>query len=277
MDEENKIEAFNPATIMFGIMAVMSDLFFLALIGLVIPAVGLAIALFVLLAHYFFGLIILVFFWGKTKGWLAKALLLLGWILPLPLLTTGLVLAIIASNKIGAIIIEQAAVLVVAVATGPGGLAAEGAAISAETAEGAEVVAEGVEIASSVAEGAEAAGAAGEAATEGAEAGAEATGGGVEAGETAKMAPSDELASPEEGNPMENLQEELSQPEEDQLSEGSGAEGQAPQEPEEPQKKELEQESGATKRLKKVFDIADRTNKQQEGEDGDEEESAQAA
>ena len=44
MDEENKIEAFSPLTVMLFVMGFFSDLFFLALIGLLIPGIGLAIA-----------------------------------------------------------------------------------------------------------------------------------------------------------------------------------------------------------------------------------------
>ena len=44
-DEENKIDVFSPLTIMLFIMAFFSDLSFLGLLGIAIPAVGLAIAL----------------------------------------------------------------------------------------------------------------------------------------------------------------------------------------------------------------------------------------
>ena len=128
MDEENKIEFFDPATIMFFIMGFVSDVSFLGILGLAIPGVGLAIAMFVLAAHYFFGLVILFYFWGKTRGWLPKLWLLLAWIVPLPSLTSSIVAAILLSNKVVAMVVEQVAIQVVAAATAGAGEALEAGA-----------------------------------------------------------------------------------------------------------------------------------------------------
>jgi len=163
MDEENKIDFFEPGTIVFFIMAYLADLTFLGLFGLAIPGVGLAIAAFVLMAHWGVGLIMLFYFWGKTQSWLPKAILVLFWILPLPLMA-GLILMIVASSKIGEIVIEQAVIQTLAVASAGAGEALEAGAVAAEGAEVAGAAAEGVEAASTVAEGAGAVGEAGGAA-----------------------------------------------------------------------------------------------------------------
>ena len=135
MDEENKIEFFDPATIMFFIMGFVSDVSFLGILGLAIPGVGLAIAMFILGVHYFLGLIIVSYFWGKTRGWLPKLWLLLAWIVPLPSLTSSIVAAILLSNKVIAMVVEQVAIQVVAVATAGAGEALEAGAVAAEGAE----------------------------------------------------------------------------------------------------------------------------------------------
>ncbi len=132
---------------MFYIMGSLSDLSFLGIVGLVVPGIGLAIAMFILGAHYFLGLIIIAFLWRKAQGWLANGILLISWILPLPLLTTGIVLAIIASNKIAALIIETVAIQAVAIATGGAGEALEAGAVATEGAEVAATAAEGAEAA----------------------------------------------------------------------------------------------------------------------------------
>lgn len=258
--EENKIALSDPATIMFYIMSSLSDLIFLGLLGLLIPGVGLAIAMFVLGAHYFFGIMIMGFFWGKTRGWLPKVFLLLGWILPLPLLTTGLVLAIVSSNKLAAFVIEQVAIQAVAVATAGTGEALEAGAVAAEGAEVAATAAEGMEATSAAAEGAEAAGGAVGEAAEG-----EAAAGEAEEGLSLTR---------EERNPMENLQEDLTQPQEDELHEGSGAE-----EPEAEAEGEEPKQGGESEATRKVRDIIERANNAQsdEEENEDDEDSAEAA
>lgn len=228
--EENKIDFLNPLTIMLFIAAFFSDVAFIGMIGLAIPAVGLAIALAILLLHYFCGIIILGFFWGKTSGWMPKVILLLSWILPLPILTVGAFIAILTSNKLIEFLVETVVIQAVAIGTAGIGEAAEVVAVTAEGAEVAATVAESAEVASETVE-------AGETIAEGT----------TEAGKATTDAV-DEMASNEEGNPMENLQQELEEPEETE-------------------------DGKAKKRVRKVFDIADRSNNADQDEE-DEEEAA---
>jgi type IV secretory pathway TrbL component len=256
MDEEDKIDLFDPATVMFFIMGGFSDLAFLGLLGLAIPAIGLAIAMFVLGAHYSFGIIIIFYFWGKTRGWLPKVFLLLSWILPLPTLTIGIVLAILTSNKVVALIVEQVAIQAVAVATAGAGEALEGAAVAAEGAEVATTAAEGAEAAGAAAEGAEVVGGAAEAGGAAAEAGAE----GVEAGaEAAGESAGENIFENPLDNPVKTAGEEEFNPEADQFHEGEGSKKE-----EAPKAKEPEGKNKTSDRVKKVFDIANRTNKDEE-------------
>jgi hypothetical protein len=267
MDEENKIEFFDPATIMFFIMGFVSDVSFLGILGLAIPGVGLAIAMFVLAAHYFFGLVILFYFWGKTRGWLPKLWLLLAWIVPLPSLTSSIVAAILLSNKVVAMVVEQVAIQVVAAATAGAGEALEAGAVAAE---GAEVAAAGAEAAGAAAEGAGAVGEAGGAAVEGGAQGAEA---GAEGAEGAGQAEENiDLEPEEEKNPMKTLEGKLDQPPEEEFREGKGFE-----QDEELEEKEPEKKSKAADRLNKVIDIADRTNKSNKEEEDTDEELPMAA
>jgi len=277
MDEENKIDLFDPGTLVFFIMAFFADLSLLGLIGLAIPGVGLAIAMFVLLAHWGIGLIILFYFWGKAHGWLPKAILLFFWILPLPL-TVGLILVVVASTKIGAFVIEQAVIQGVAIGTAGAGEALEAGAVAAEGAEVAATAAEGAEAAGAVAEGAEAAGGvaeagstAAEAGAEGAETGAQATTEGTEAGQAGEEV---DLESPEEKNPMENLEKELNQPSEEEFHEGEGS-GQEKEPDQEEPEEEPEKKNKAVENVKKVFDIMDRTNQPQQEEEESEDEDDQ--
>lgn len=262
MDEENKIEFSDPGTIVFFILAIISDFCFLGLLGLVIPGVGLAIAMFVLFAHYFFGLVILFYFWGKTRGWLPKLWLLLAWVVPLPSLTSSIIAAILLSNKVVAMVVEQVAIQAVAAATAGAGEALEATAVAGE---GAEVAAAGAEAAGAATEGAGVVGEAGGAAIEEGAQGAEA---GVKGAEEAEEAGENiDLESPEEKNPMENLEGELNQPSEEEFREGEGFKEEG-----EPEENEPEKKSKAADRLKKAFDIADRTNKSEDEEDEDDSE-----
>ena len=267
--DEEKIDLFEPGTLVFFIMAFFADLTLLGLLGLAIPGVGLAIAAFVLMAHWGFGLIILFYFWGKTRGWLPKVILVLFWILPLPL-TLGLILMIIASSKIGELVIEQVAIQAVAVATAGAGEALEAGAVAAEGAEVAATAAEGAEAAGAAAEGAEVAGgAASEAGAQSAEAGAEAAEGAGQAGENLDLEPA------EEKNPMENLGNELNQPSEEEFHEGEGAERE--KEIGESEQEEPEKKNKAVGQVKKVIDIANRTDSDKEEEGDDDEELPMAA
>lgn len=267
MEDENKIDWLNPGTIMFFIMAAVSDFLFLGLIAILIPGIGLAIALFILGAHYLFGIIILAFSWGRTRGWMPKMFLILAWVIPLPLLSMGVVLAIASSNKFVAIVIEQAAIQVVAVATEGAGEALEAGAVAAEGVELAATAAESAEAVEAAGAAAEGAGTAGGVATESGTQSAEAAAEGAENAEEV-----DTLEPKEEKNPIENLGEDLDNPPEDNFSEGSEGDE------EEAEAEESEQESRrekAKKQVKKVIDIADSTNKQEDEEEEDENQEGQ--
>lgn len=249
MEDEHKIDFLDPGTIMFFIMGVVSDFLFLGLLGVLIPGIGLAIGAFVIGAHYFFGLIVFVFFLSKTHGWLPKVILLLAWILPLPLLTIGLVLAIIGSNKIGALIIETVAIQVIAVATGGGGELLEAGAVGAE---GVEVAATGAEAIGTAVQGVEEVAAAGETIGEV----------GSAAGELGEGANAVDLEPDIEKNPLDVEQREL-------LEEGPGEEAQ-PEEETEPEPEEETRQQKIKKRVEKVRDILDRTNQDEGDSDKDE-------
>ncbi len=281
MNEEGKIDLFEPGTLVFFIMAFFADLTLLGLIGLAIPGIGLAIAMFVFMAHWGFGLIILFYFWGKTGGWLPKSILLLFWILPLPLML-GLILMVVTSSKIGEFVVEQVAIQAVAIGTAGAGEALEAGAVVAEGAEVATTAAEGVEAAGAVAEstgavgaaGAEAGGATAEAGAQGIEAGTQGAETAAEAGETQEGLD----LTREERNPMENLEEDITLPQEDEFRESP--EEQGSEQNEEPEEKKADK---AKRQVQKVFDIADRTNNQNkdegndESENGDEEEESDKA
>lgn len=261
MDEGGKIDGFDPTTIILFIMALASDFIFFGLFGFFIPYIGFAIVLYVFGAHYLLGLILFGFFWGKTKGWLPKMLLGLAWAIPLPLLTIGLFLAIVASNPVGAFLVEQGAAIAIGAATAGAG------AVAVEGAEAGVVAAEGVEAAATVAEGAEAAATAGEAVSTGAES--------VEAGVSATGEAAGETFENPLDRPMETTGSELNEPSETQFHEGEGVEAN-----EGPGDKEGggERERGnkVTKGVKKVFDIADRANQAQEKDEEDKGEDSEA-
>ncbi len=255
MDEENKIELFDPATIVFFVAAFLIDLSFLGLFGLLIPGVGLAIAMFVLLAHWSFGLVLLFYFWGKTNGLVPKAILIIFWIVPLPL-TLGLILMVVTSNPVGAFVFEQVAIQAVAVATAGAGEALEAGAAVAEGAEAAATVAEGAEAAGTAAEGAEAVGGV-------AEVGEATAGAGTEAGQAVEGMD----LTPEERNPMENLREDLAQPQEDRFHEEP-----ANEEPEPDKSEEDLSDKKENKTTRTMRDIIDRANDLQNRNEQDDEE-----
>ena len=152
---------------------------------------------FLVIPHYFGAMIAIPIIWPKTRGWLAKLMLILAFILPLPVLMIGIFLAILFSNKVIAFLATQAAAILAAVATAPaggaGGVAveaaaagAEGTALAVEGAEAAVVAARaGGAVAGAVETGAEV-GEGAVAATRGAEAAGEATRGTEAVGETAE-------------------------------------------------------------------------------------------
>jgi hypothetical protein len=278
--DEGTIDFFSPATIMFFVMAIMADGLFLGIFGVAIPAVGLAILMYILIGHYLIGFVACAFFWGKTKGIATKIILFIAWLLPLPLLSGGLVVAIFLSTKVGQEIVEiaekeikeeaEAAILAAAVVAAPetGGtsLAAAGAV------EGGTVVAVegGVAVAEGGAAVAEGAAAAGEGVGAAAEAGAE----GAEAGANAGANGTDAFNNPLD-NPVGETGRELDMPSEEQFREGEGFDqGEAQEEPDED---DNEKEDKTAKRYQKMIDIVRNNSGKSEPEEDKEEEDGQSA
>ncbi len=175
MDEEKKeaekIDIFNPALVFALVAAFIGDFTF-----------------FLVITHYLCGIIVLASFFPKSKGFLAKGVLLLAFLLPLPTLMIGIFLAIILSNKVLAFIAEQAAVIAATVLLTPaGGAAAEGAALAGGAGAAAGEAAVGAGVAATEAAGAAAGTAAevGGAVAEGVGTTAEVVGGAAEGAGTA--------------------------------------------------------------------------------------------
>jgi hypothetical protein len=266
--EDKKIDPFSSQVVMGFIVAILGDFTF-----------------FLIITHWIAGIIVLFIFWPRFKGPLAKFLLVACFLVPLPILTIGIILGIILSNKILMFLAEQAAVVVVTLATAGAGAAAEGAVVAGEAAEAGgaalaeagEAAAEAGEVAAEASvEGVEAAGegaaeAAGESATEvGAQ---EGVGGGAEGESSAEKGV--DLETAEEKNPMENLENELEEePKEDQFHEGKGFESETEEEPSEKDKGEGKGKETPKDKVKKVFDIANRLNKTEEDEDEEQEDAA---
>jgi hypothetical protein len=245
--------------------------------------------MFVLGAHYFIGIIVLFYFWGKTKGFATKAILVAAWFLPLPLLTIGLFLAIVLSTKLGQEFIDLAekvaindlealplaAAVVAAPETGGASLVAAGALEGGTVAaEGAVIATEGAAVAT---EGAVAAGEAAAAATEGVtttttELGTEGVGAGADLGENAASVFSNPL-----DNPVGEAGKELDIPSEEQFHEGEGFENETQEEPE-GERDEMDHNTRrivkGVERAQKVVDIIDNV-RQPQGNDEDEDEQAE--
>ena len=165
MDEQdNKIDPFSPAVVMAFIVAFLGDISF-----------------FLILTHWIAGFIVLAVLWHRMKGFLPKFILVLCAIIPLPILTIGILFGSLISNKAIAFLAEQVAIQLVAVATGGAGEALEGAALAEE---GGAAAVEGIEASAAAAETATAAESAATAAAEAAEASETASGaaGGTEEG-----------------------------------------------------------------------------------------------
>ena len=118
MQNNSKIDVFGAEVIMALVAAFIGDVTF-----------------FLVLTHYFCGAFALGMFWHKANGFLAKLVLVLGFLLPLPFLTLSILLAILLSNRFVAIIVEQAAIQTIAAFTAGAGEALEGVAVGAEAAE----------------------------------------------------------------------------------------------------------------------------------------------
>jgi len=151
MDKE-KIDLFNPGTVMGFTIAFAGDIaLFLGFLASAVPIIGLVVLIFSLLGHWFAGLVIGFLMYGRTEGWLAKAVLILSIILPLPILLIGIGLAIFLSNRTIAFLAEQALIVGVGAVTGGMG------AVAGEAAVAARVAGTGARAAAAGAEGAQAA------------------------------------------------------------------------------------------------------------------------
>lgn len=125
----------NPGFVMAAIMAAASDFAFIFIIGLLIPGVGLVIAAGVGLFHYLAGAVVLGLTFHNLKHFIPKLILALAVLLPLPLLSIGLILAIIAQNRLVEFVITQTAIQAIAFATGGAGEVLEGVAVTGTVAE----------------------------------------------------------------------------------------------------------------------------------------------
>lgn len=141
VEHQEKIDYFEPLFIILGLLAVLSDFAFLFIIGLAIPVVGLVIAAGIIGLHYFVGLILFGGLLFKLKHFVPKLILGIGILLPLPLLTLALGIAIVAQNRFIELVITQATLAVV---TGGVGNVAAGAAGAAKTAQVAEATGTGM-------------------------------------------------------------------------------------------------------------------------------------
>jgi hypothetical protein len=148
---KDKIDITDVGFVTSFIIALIGDFAFILALGLFIPAVGLVFGTAFLFAHYFCGIVMGAFLFHKARGWLAKLVLVLAIVLPLPLLTIGIVLGILLSNKFLAFVAKQAIIQGVAALTAGAGEALE---VGAATEAGAEGVAATAEGAGALAEGA---------------------------------------------------------------------------------------------------------------------------
>jgi hypothetical protein len=140
MAQTNKLDPFSGLTILAFVAAFLGDISF-----------------FLIVTHYFFGVFVLAAFWHQTRGFLAKAALVAGFLLPGPFFLLGSVLAAIAlSNKLIAvtaeIAIQQVAIQTLAVVTGGGAEVLEGVVIAGEAAEVGVAAVEAAEVAGGAAE-----------------------------------------------------------------------------------------------------------------------------
>src|SRR3989338_5520623 len=108
--EDQKIDYFGPAIIMSLGFAAFSDAFWLGIIAIPIPGIGIAIAGAIILVHYLVGLTVLGGLFSKLRGLFPKLVLFLGVILPLPTTTLGLILGIAMQNKLVEFLFPRAGV-----------------------------------------------------------------------------------------------------------------------------------------------------------------------
>lgn len=178
--EKEGIDYFNPAIVMALLTAFMSDVAFITLPFWFVPVIGLIILALVIGLHYFASFFVAFLIFPKItkesllaniKGiailnvksallLLAKIFLVIAMVLPLPLLTIAIIVAIILANKFAQLVAgialvvfapevgvpAEAAEAIVAVKTTKATIeTVEAGAEAAEVAEGAEVAETGVE------------------------------------------------------------------------------------------------------------------------------------
>lgn len=145
-----KLDYFDPLFIAALVMAAIGDFAFLFMLGLIIPFMGLVIAVFVLGIHYFVGLFIFGAVLFRLKHFVPKLILVTGIILPLPTLILGTIIAIMAQNRLVELLITQAAL---ALTTAGAGNVVAGAAEGVSVAAKGIQAAKGFEAATELAEG----------------------------------------------------------------------------------------------------------------------------
>ena len=197
------MDLFDPLIISVFVLAAMSDMFSLGMIGLAIPLVGLFLGGVAIVVHYVTAILIASLMWKKVRGLFADLVFIVCLILPGPWLLIGVILGIVLSNKVVAFVAETVVIQAIAGATGGAG---EGLEAGAAAAEGLGAAAEAggaaMEAGGAAMEAGEAAGGmaeAGEAAGEMAEAG----------GDAAQTAAEKAMESASEQAPMEELQEKV--------------------------------------------------------------------
>jgi len=262
-DSKNKIDIFDPVVVLAFVSAFIGDL-----------------GAFFILPHYFCGFIVLFAFLPKTRGFIARIVLLLAFLIPGPTLTVGIILGILLSNKF----IEQVAIQVAAVLTEGAGEALEGVAAAEEAGAAVAEGAEALEAAGAAA--AETTGAAAETAEAGAAAGKKVPLEGLEEGikeqeeipeEEAgeKVIPEEALG--EELEPMEKLGKELLEetPEEEKeaIHEEEREEPQNEAEISEAKKKtKAQQIKEQLEKLQKIQNISEENEQNKEDEENKESE-----
>ncbi len=156
----NPIDWFDPAVVIALTSAFIADLSFILALGVVIPVVGLVFLAFAIGGRLIGGIIAAAIIWGKTQGWIPKLVLLITTLQPIPfpfpVITLGVFLAIILSNKAIAFITEQVAIQAVAIFTGGAGEALEAGAVAGAGAEGAAATAQAARGAATAAQAARA-------------------------------------------------------------------------------------------------------------------------
>lgn len=267
---DDKIDIFNPGTIIAFVAALIGDFSFVGIIGAFIPGIGLVLLGTVLLVHYFAGFIVGAFFFPKARGWFAKLFLALGILLPLPLLSLGVVLGIIFSNKFLAFLGKQALIQGVALATAGAGEALEIGAAAEAGVEVAEVTAEG---AGALAEGAGTAAESAEVIEEGTEAAAEEAEGGPESEKaTEEAAREGELEASMETEAEEAPEEQLYR----KTFEETPTESSESPEEEQPEEKKAPRRKPAEK-VRDIVERLDRRDQRKEAEQKDEDPEEEAA